>query len=184
MIFLSYTQSDSRFFTEDSDQNFNAKQGDGGVVGKRNQEPGKANYRVQGAINRDPADSEVNVATKKICFREEKIRIFKFGAHYSGWMTIIGAELTYSRILPGYRSTRAEVRSSEMFSPRSRVTIRLFMNFLRKLRDNARNHPRPGLSFVRLVHFNRTRKQKIRVRNAGSRDFNMASHISAKVFRR
>lgn len=147
MIFLSYTQSDSRFFTEDSDQNFNAKQGDGGVVGKINEEPGKAIFQAQGAINRDPADSEVNVATKKICFREEKIRIFKFGAHYSGWMTIIGAELMFSRILPGYRSTRAEVRSSEMFFPSLSCHNPLVYEFSQKTSRQCPESSPPGTLF-------------------------------------
>lgn len=88
-----------------------------GVASKRYGEPGEAILQIEGELDRDPARSKVNVATKKICFLSKKIGIFKFEAHFLHWMTIIGAELTFSCTLPGYRTTRADIRSNKMFFP-------------------------------------------------------------------
>lgn len=82
VIFLHTLKRGSRFFIEDSDQNFNAKHGDRKVVRNGESLSRKVFSRALGRINRSPVPSKGNVATKKICFREEKIAIFKFEAHF------------------------------------------------------------------------------------------------------
>lgn len=185
MIFLSYTQSESRFFIEDSDQNFNAKQGDSGVASKRYGKPGGAVFQVEGELNRDPRGSKVNVATKKICFPQQKKSGFSSSKHIfaTGWR-LLGRNRRFRALCRAIARPALIFDPTKWFSPRSRVTTRLFMNFLRKLCDNPQNLPRLRFSSVRSVHCNRRSYQTIRVKNRGIREFNMASHTLAKVFRR